>query len=125
MVIKQSLISALRNGLGAIIVAIDKLTRSTPLERSPEKQAEVEQQLQNMSIYQFTACPFCVKTRRAMHRLNLPVEYRNAKKSPWREELEQGGGKIQVPCLRIDEDDETRWMYESGDIIRYMEERFG
>jgi len=122
---KNLLLSGLRNGLGALIVGIDKLTRPTPLERSPEKQAEVEQQLQNMSIYQFTACPFCVKTRRAMHRLNLPIEYRNAKQSPWREELEQGGGKIQVPCLRIDENDETRWMYESSDIIRYMEEQFG
>ncbi|RTZ61660.1 MAG: glutaredoxin [Gammaproteobacteria bacterium] len=122
---KNSLLSGLRNGLGALIVGIDKLTRPTPLERSPEKQAEVEQQLQNMSIYQFTGCPFCVKTRRAMHRLNLPIAYRDAKQSPWREELERGGGKVQVPCLRIDEDGETRWMYESSDINQYMEERFG
>ena len=35
-----------------------------------------------------------------------------------------GGGKIKVPCLRIEENGESRWMYESNDIIRYLESRF-
>lgn len=123
--IKNALISGLRNSLGAIIVGIDRLTRPKQLERSPEQQAEVEKQLASMSIYQFRACPFCVKTRRAMHKLNLPVEYRNAKQSPWREELKEGGGKIQVPCLRIEENGESTWMYESSDIISHMKSLFG
>ena len=123
--IQKTLISALRKGLGALIATGDRLTRPEPLQRDPERQAEVERALASMAIYQFTGCPFCIKTRRAMHRLNLPVEYRDASRSPWREELEAGGGKVQVPCLRIDEDGDTKWMYESADIIRYMEERFG
>ena len=36
-------------------------------------------------------------------------------------ELIAGGGKKQVPCLRIeDERGDVQWMYESGDIIRYL-----
>jgi len=32
-----------------------------------------------------------------------------------------GGGKSQVPCLRIEDDKgEVRWMYESLEIIKYL-----
>jgi len=35
--------------------------------------------------------------------------------------LMQGGGKTQVPCLRIEQaDGSVQWMYESDDIIRYL-----
>ena len=30
-----------------------------------------------------------------------------------------GGGKLQVPCLKID-GDKIRWMYESKDIIIFL-----
>ena len=36
-------------------------------------------------------------------------------------DLIAGGGKSQVPCLRIeDEHGNVRWMYESIDIIKYL-----
>ena len=36
-------------------------------------------------------------------------------------DLIAGGGKSQVPCLRIeDEKGDVSWMYESLDIIRYL-----
>jgi len=36
-------------------------------------------------------------------------------------DLIAGGGKSQVPCLRIEgENGEVRWMYESTDIVRYL-----
>ena len=35
--------------------------------------------------------------------------------------LMQGGGKTQVPCLRIEQaDGSVEWMYESNDIIEYL-----
>lgn len=35
--------------------------------------------------------------------------------------LMQGGGKTQVPCLRIEQaDGGVEWMYESNDIIQYL-----
>jgi glutathione S-transferase len=36
-------------------------------------------------------------------------------------DLIAGGGKDQVPCLRIEnEDGDVRWLYESIDIVRYL-----
>ncbi|GIS19401.1 MAG: hypothetical protein CM15mP120_13170 [Pseudomonadota bacterium] len=39
-------------------------------------------------------------------------------------ELLQGGGRGMVPCLRIERGDEVEWMYESMDIIRYLDAQF-
>ena len=101
------------------------LTRPRPQKRSPQGQAAVNKDAAALALYQFHACPFCVKTRRAMHRLNVPVALHDAKRDPQaREQLLAGGGKVKVPCLRIEEADGTRWMYESNDIIAYLEKRF-
>ncbi len=119
------LIKLFRNGLGLFIVLIDKLTRWSKVKRSPEMQSKVEAQLANMSLYQFYACPFCIKTRRAIHRLNLPIVTRDASAgSQFRSELELGAGAVKVPCLRIEKDGKSQWMYESSEIISYLEQRF-
>lgn len=120
------IVKAIREGLGRLIIFIDFITRPAKMKRTDTAQQAVNDALSNMSLYQFYACPFCVKTRRALHRLNLPIEIRDAKQgSPHRDELLNGGGEIKVPCLRIDEEGETRWLYESSDIIAYLEQRFG
>jgi glutathione S-transferase len=64
--------------------------------------------------------------RKELKRLSLNLEQRDAQKNPSaRAELEQGGGAVKVPCLRItDENGQYIWMYESGDIIAYLRERF-
>jgi glutaredoxin len=119
------LINIVRNLLGSFIALIDLITRPQKRKRSVEAQNKVEQELKNITLYQFFACPFCIKTRRALHRLNLPMQTRNATKgSPYRIELEQQGGKIQVPCLRISEEGQVKWLYESSEIISYLEQRF-
>ena len=105
----------------------DKLTKPKSMERDPAEQAQVDAETSELALYQFNACPYCVKVRRAMHRLALNIELRDAQSDREnRDELIAGGGRPQVPCLRIPHaDGSVEWMYESGDIIRYLEERFG
>ncbi|HIA09225.1 MAG TPA: glutaredoxin [Chromatiaceae bacterium] len=120
------LVRAVREGLGRVIIFIDFLTRPKKMQREGGEQGAVEDALRGLSLYQFYACPFCVKTRRALRRLNLPLEIRDAQHdATHRQELLRDGGAIKVPCLRIDEDGGTRWMYESNDIIAYLDHRFG
>lgn len=119
------IIKALRNGLGQLIIFADWLTRPKALKRTAEQQAEIDAQTANLALYQFHACPFCVKVRRAMHAFNIMVELRDAKdNAQFRQELLEQGGRVKVPCLRIEEAGEVRWMYESNDIIQYLQERF-
>lgn len=119
------IINLIRNLLGGIIAFFDVITRGTKLKRTAEAQQVVEKEVQELTLYQFFACPFCIKTRRAMYKMNLPITKRSASKgSPYRDELLQGGGKIQTPCLRIESAGEVRWLYESSEIISYLQQRF-
>lgn len=119
------LMKALRVGLGQLIVLGDAVSRPRPQPRSEQGQATVVQEAARLSLYQFHACPFCVKTRRALHRLNVPMTVLDAKNDPAaRERLLAGGGKVKVPCLHIQEDNQSRWLYDSNAIIAYLEQRF-
>ncbi len=114
-----------REGLGRLVILISFFIPTGAIKRSAEEQRCVDEKTARMSLYQFYACPFCLKTRRAFRRLGLNIETRDAQTNPARAELQAGGGEIKVPCLRIDTDGETLWMYESSDIIAYLEQRFG
>lgn len=119
------LLKALRNGLGQLVIFADWISRPRKLKRTAEAQAEVERATANLALYQFRACPFCVKVRRSLYRLNLPVELRDAKNDAGhRQALEQHGGRIKVPCLRIEENGQSTWLYESKAIIAYLDQRF-
>ena len=115
----------LREGSGRVLIFIDWLFRPSKVKRSVEDQFKVDQETKLLKLYQFYACPFCVKTRRSIKRLNLKVETRNAQtEGEFRNELELNGGKIKVPCLKIEGAGQASWLYESNDIIKYLDERF-
>ncbi len=119
------IVKALRVGLGQLIIFIDFITRPRKQKRTAAAQASVDAAAKGLTLYQFHACPFCVKTRRTLHRLNVPVALRDAKNNEQdRQTLLEQGGKIKVPCLRIEENGQTTWMYESKVIIDYLNQRF-
>lgn len=117
-------IKGLREGLGRMVVFANFVSRPKPIQRDSKEQSKVDQEAATLALYQFYACPFCVKTRRTIHQLNLPIALRDAQSGAYREELERDGGKIKVPCLRIEEAQSTRWLYESNEIIAYLKQRF-
>ena len=61
-----------------------------------------------------------------MRRLGLNVQKLDAQQPGQnREALTSGGGKAKVPCLKItDRAGKTQWLYESGEIIKYLRGRF-
>lgn len=112
--------------VGSIILFLDWLFTPRGVQRDVESQANIDTQTSKLSLYQFKACPFCVKVRRSMKRQSLAIETRDAKRSEThKQELLEGGGKLKVPCLKIeDSQGNTSWMYESKQIIAYLEQRF-
>ncbi len=116
----------IREGLGRMIVFIDFILRPKKIVRTQEAQREADQKSRGLTLYQFYACPFCVKVRRAIRRHNVTIPTRDAQNNVhFREELLKGGGAVKVPCLRIEEDQKVTWMYESNDIIKYLDACFG
>lgn len=115
----------LRLVLTPIVLLVEKLTTPKGKERLEQEQREVDEACKSLALYQFSACPFCVKVRKEVARLNLNIELRDAKNNDeHRDALLNGGGRVKVPCLRIEEGDKVQWMYESDDINQYLEQRF-
>ncbi len=114
--------------LAPIMLISETLTTPKPMQRSAEGQREVDAACQQLALYQFRTCPFCIKVRKHIRKLNLPIELRDAQQvQQHRDALLSGGGKIKVPCLRIasgQDENDVEWMYESDAIIDYLSKRF-
>lgn len=112
--------------LGKLILFLDWAFTPRSITRDAAQQALIDGQTSSLTLYQYQACPFCVKVRRAMKRQGLSIETRDVKRNDAaRDELLAGGGDLKVPCLKIGEGESgVQWMYESKDIIGYLEERF-
>lgn len=113
--------------VGRGVLLYEVLTRGEARQRSTEEQAKVDAEAAKLALYEFKACPFCMKVRKVMHRQALTIETRDARRNQqWGDELRAQGGAFKVPCLRISEEGKPdEWMYESADIMRYLETRFG
>lgn len=116
----------LRTVLGPFMLLKERLTQPRGVVREPSAQTTVNLQCQNLALYQFNTCPFCIKVRQEMRRLSLPIEQRDAQHhAAHRAELQQGGGTIKVPCLKItDAAGQSQWLYDSAAIIAYLRGRF-
>lgn len=116
----------LRIILGPFLLAWNWLTMPKSIERSAEEQAQVDLASQNLTLYQYRTCPFCIKVRRTIKQLALNIETVDAQHDPvHRAALLEGGGQSQVPCLKIiDEQGDTTWLYESSAINQYLQSRF-
>jgi glutaredoxin len=112
--------------LGKLILLFNWVFTPRSVTRDSAAQATIDQQTTRLALYQYEACPFCVKVRRAMKRQGLNIQTRDIKRcDASREELLAGGGDLKVPCLRVDEGDAgVRWMYESREIIGFLEGKF-
>ena len=108
------------------------LTTPKAISRSEEQQFKVDKACEQLALYQFSACPFCIKVRKEIARLGLNIEKRDAQHNQlYRSELQNRGGKVKVPCLRItttsqktDAAQDGQWLYESDEIIRYLRQQF-
>ena len=117
----------LRLVLTPIMLIMEKLSTPKAMSRSPEEQAAVNEATSDLALYQFRACPFCIKVRKEIARLGLNIELRDAQHdSVHREALLAGGGNVKVPCLLIkDYRGGEQWLYESDEIKGFLNQRFG
>ncbi len=111
-----------RNLFGNLLRLINHITLPKQIERMQDEQATIDSNTENLSLYDFSTCPFCIKVRRFMHENNINIEILDADNNKaHKADLMTYGGKHQVPCLRIpNPDKEDKWLYESDDIIDYL-----
>ena len=72
-------------------------------------------------LYYSTTCSFCAAVRVSMWWFGIKMPLKDILFHPQNKtDLINGGGKSQVPCLRIEKNGVVQWMYESADIIAYL-----
>lgn len=86
----------------------------------------VKREIKGFSLYMFDGCPYCDFVLETMEELEISFELRDTDaNTAFRDELVAATGKTMVPCLRMDEDGQSKWMHESEDIIEFLQNRFG
>ena len=101
--------------------AASSVFRST---RGREVRAGARPPEQLLVLYNFEASPYCRKAREALCELDIDHHVRNvAKRSKRRPELVAQGGRMMVPYLIDPNTSEA--MYESDEIVAYLQRRYG
>lgn len=80
------------------------------------------------TLYFSKYCYFCQKVLFKIKGKSHQIELRSISEPEHLQELSKGGGKTQVPCLKIesvkiesnDKAAPATWMYESDDILQYI-----
>tara|TARA_B100000767_G_scaffold273882_1_gene305300 strand:- start:4444 stop:4806 length:363 start_codon:yes stop_codon:yes gene_type:complete len=114
--------SVIRWFVGRLILFINLITLPKPIFREKVSQNKIDKVTKYLTIYQFEACPFCVKVRRFIRKNSLKIDIKDAKNNKtFKAELVNEGGKHKVPCLRIDRiNSKTEWLYDSNEIIKFL-----
>lgn len=76
-----------------------------------------------LTLYEKTFCPYCKRVLDVAEQLGITFKKKNIANVVFSEELIVRGGKRQVPYL-VDEERGIE-MYESEDIVKYLETYYG
>jgi len=98
-----------------------------PLRRSNAEQSSLDRESRRIQLYFCKTCPASIKIKRRCQKLGLRVVEKDVGRvNAYRNELIHGGGEVRVPCLRVEgrQDQDTRWLYSSVKIMKYLERRF-
>lgn len=115
----------IRSILSVFILLVDWVTTPRGITRDAATQTAIDASMAGLTLYQYRACPFCVKVRREAKRESLNLVTKDAKRSEAaKKELLAGGGILKVPCLRIEnKQGGVEWLYESAEIISYLKSK--
>ena len=107
--------------LGRLIILLDYIFSPKPIGRDKTFQDLVNKISSRYKLYQYYACPFCVKVRRFLKKESINIEYIDAKDDFHKKDLIQNGGILKDPCLRVEtKKNQVKWIYESNEIINFI-----
>ena len=81
--------------------------------------------MSQIQFYVLPGCPYCAKVEDKLQELDLEYESHEVPRSkPERDEVEDVSGQRGVPVI-VDADNGVDGMYESDDIVEYLERTYG
>jgi hypothetical protein len=102
------------------------VTRPAQIQRSEQDRKMLAQAIKSLRIYDYKGCPRSLKLRHTLHRLNLDIEYCDISTSQIHQSnLLTQYGRLHAPCLRVEENQTVQWLDDTGQIVQYLNQRFG
>jgi glutaredoxin 2 len=91
------------------------------------KVGETADDVKSLVLYGYPECPYCRRVLGAIESLGLDIPLRNTmREDEHNDAVRAATGRETVPVLRIEsKDGSVRWMPESLDIVRFLNERYG
>lgn len=110
---------------GLTVNLVGWLTRPTPIERTPQELRLLAAETRRLRVYDYPNCPSSLKVRQTLRRLNLDIQYCDIRKCQvHRDNLLAELGRVDAPCLRIEEGSHISWLCDAGQIVSYLNQRF-
>jgi glutaredoxin len=104
---------------------VDRVVPVKPVVRPPALQTALDRESRRMHLYFSRNCPASIQVRRHCLRLGLRVVEKDVERvDAYRNELVNGGGAPRVPCLRIDGEQDSQWLYSPDAILDYLDQRY-
>ena len=120
------LVSPLQALKGRFLLIAGRCIRLNIMSRSPSELQSLSRETRGMALYYHQLSPKCIKTRRLVEQLNIPLEFRDIRKCQvHRDDLLSGMGEFKVPCLKIADDGKIAWLDDHDSILSYLMEKFG
>ncbi|MDO6682407.1 MULTISPECIES: glutaredoxin domain-containing protein [unclassified Oceanobacter] len=104
---------------------VDRVVPVKPVVHAPDLQTVLDRESRRMHLYFSRNCPASIQVRRHCLRLGLRVVEKDVERvDAYRNELVNGGGIPRVPCLRIDGEQNSEWLYSPDAIHGYLNRRY-
>jgi hypothetical protein len=104
---------------------VDKVVPVRPVERSAHEQLRLDRASRRMHLYFSPCCADSISVKRHCHKLGLRVVEKDVVRvNAYRNELVNGGGDSRIPCLRIEKEGKTDWVYSLESILGYLNQRY-
>lgn len=112
---------------GICLMFADNWFKVKPVARSNKEQCSLDRESRRIQLYFCKTCPTSIRIKRRCEKLGLRIVEKDVKRvDAYRNELVHGGGEVRVPCLRVEgrNGQDTRWLYEGDNILKYINRRF-
>jgi glutaredoxin len=115
----------MRRSIGVVVHLLSLMTRPVQIQRSEQELKLLAQELKHLRLYDYKGCPSSLKVHHTLHRLNLDIQYCDIRKCQIHSDyLLSQHGRLQAPCLRIENADGVTWVNGPEAIIQYLVTHF-
>lgn len=110
---------------GKVYQWVERLIPVRVQPRTKEEFDLLERESRRMHLYIAHSCKESIGVQRCCNRLGLRVVKKDVQRvNAYRNELLNGGGEPRVPCLRVENEKGTHWVYSSKAILEFLDKNF-